>query len=267
MRPVFDLPGGFSVRLRLLSCARSCGRDHAPRHGVGVGADRPEREQRRAQGRRKGNALLSYRARGKQWNVLASGAMNALAPTTARKQLEFKLDYSGGWGTKRNEDRLEDPLQRAAGPRRPRAGTGSSPPARRPTGATGRCSRGSACSRTTGSRRARSIRLGAPPLPLERPDRRARREDELGLPLASTTSSARSPTSGSRSSASSRSRRASRSTPSAATSTSTRSTRRTARGWRRENSFLTHKGTGCSVTASTATGAVRSARDSATARP
>lgn len=48
---------------------------------------------------KKGQALLSYTARGKQWNVLASGAVNALDPTTARKQVEFKLDYSGGWGT------------------------------------------------------------------------------------------------------------------------------------------------------------------------
>jgi hypothetical protein len=51
----------------------------------------------------KGQALLSYRARGKQWNVLASGAVNALAPTTARKQVEFTLDYSGGWGTARKD--------------------------------------------------------------------------------------------------------------------------------------------------------------------
>ena len=46
-----------------------------------------------------GQALLSYTARGKRWNVLAWGAKNAIAPTTARKQLEFKLDYSGGYGT------------------------------------------------------------------------------------------------------------------------------------------------------------------------
>ncbi|HXH88503.1 MAG TPA: hypothetical protein VNI55_07860 [Gaiellaceae bacterium] len=46
-----------------------------------------------------GQALLSYNARGKRWNVLAWDAVNALAPTTARKQLEFKLDYSGGYGT------------------------------------------------------------------------------------------------------------------------------------------------------------------------
>ncbi len=46
-----------------------------------------------------GQAMLSYTSRGKKWNVLASGAVNALAPTTARKQVEFKLDYSGGYGT------------------------------------------------------------------------------------------------------------------------------------------------------------------------
>jgi hypothetical protein len=33
--------------------------------------------------------------------VLAWGAKNAIAPTTARKQVKFKLDYSGGWGTYR----------------------------------------------------------------------------------------------------------------------------------------------------------------------
>jgi hypothetical protein len=46
-----------------------------------------------------GQALISFNARGKRWNVLAWGAMNALQPTTARKQIEFKLDYSGGYGT------------------------------------------------------------------------------------------------------------------------------------------------------------------------
>jgi hypothetical protein len=46
-------------------------------------------------------ALLLYRARGRQQHVLAWGAKNAIAPTRARKQLKFKLDYSGGWGTYR----------------------------------------------------------------------------------------------------------------------------------------------------------------------
>ncbi|MSO95706.1 MAG: hypothetical protein EXQ81_07920 [Thermoleophilia bacterium] len=46
-----------------------------------------------------GQALLSYSARGKRWNVLAWGAVNALAPVPGTKQVDFKLDYSGGWGT------------------------------------------------------------------------------------------------------------------------------------------------------------------------
>jgi hypothetical protein len=46
-----------------------------------------------------GQALLTYRAEGKLKHVLADGAVNAIAPTTARKQVEFTLDYAGGWGT------------------------------------------------------------------------------------------------------------------------------------------------------------------------
>lgn len=50
-----------------------------------------------------GQALLSYEARGKKWNVLAWGAVNAIAPTPGKRQVEFKLDYSGGWGTYRKD--------------------------------------------------------------------------------------------------------------------------------------------------------------------
>ena len=46
-----------------------------------------------------GQALVSYNARGKRWNVLAWGAVNAIQPTVSRKQVEFKIDYSGGYGT------------------------------------------------------------------------------------------------------------------------------------------------------------------------
>ncbi len=46
-----------------------------------------------------GHALISYTSKGKRWNVLAWGAVNAVAPTPGRKQVDFKLDYSGGWGT------------------------------------------------------------------------------------------------------------------------------------------------------------------------
>lgn len=50
---------------------------------------------------RGGQALLTYRVRGKTRRVLAWGAANAIAPTTSRAQVSFRLDYSGGWGTYR----------------------------------------------------------------------------------------------------------------------------------------------------------------------
>ena len=52
---------------------------------------------------RQGRALLTYRARGRVWHVLAWGAVNARPPDTSKRQVEFKLDYSGGWGTYRKQ--------------------------------------------------------------------------------------------------------------------------------------------------------------------
>ena len=46
-----------------------------------------------------GQALVSYTSKGTRSNVLVWGAVNALHPTTARKQISFKVDYSGGYGT------------------------------------------------------------------------------------------------------------------------------------------------------------------------
>jgi hypothetical protein len=46
----------------------------------------------------KGEALLSYRAGGRLRHVLAWGAVNAIAPTPSRAQASFRLDYGGGWG-------------------------------------------------------------------------------------------------------------------------------------------------------------------------
>jgi hypothetical protein len=48
-------------------------------------------------------ALLTYRARGKVRHVLAWGARNALPPTVDRPQVKLRLDYSGGWGTYRKD--------------------------------------------------------------------------------------------------------------------------------------------------------------------
>jgi len=46
----------------------------------------------------KGEALISYKTHGAQRHVLAWGAENAIAPTLTRQQVAFKLDYAGGWG-------------------------------------------------------------------------------------------------------------------------------------------------------------------------
>ena len=49
----------------------------------------------------RGQALLGYTAKGKRWDVLAWGAIDAIHPTPGRRQVAFRLDYSGGWGTYR----------------------------------------------------------------------------------------------------------------------------------------------------------------------
>ena len=46
---------------------------------------------------RSGQALVSYRVRGKQRHVLVWGAVNAIHPSEERKQVVFRVDYSGGW--------------------------------------------------------------------------------------------------------------------------------------------------------------------------
>ena len=50
-----------------------------------------------------GQALVTYRAAGAQKRVLVWGAGNAIAPHPSRRQLAFKVDYSGGWGTYRRK--------------------------------------------------------------------------------------------------------------------------------------------------------------------
>lgn len=50
-----------------------------------------------------GRALLTYRTRARVWRVVATGAVNARPSHPTIRQLEFKLDYAGGWGLYRNE--------------------------------------------------------------------------------------------------------------------------------------------------------------------
>src|SRR4051794_26983406 len=42
-------------------------------------------------------ALVAYKQHGADHRTLAWGAINAIAPTQSRKQVELKLDYSGGY--------------------------------------------------------------------------------------------------------------------------------------------------------------------------
>jgi hypothetical protein len=51
----------------------------------------------------KGEALITYQVDGRVRHVLAWGAINALAPTRTRPQLAFKLDYAGGFGKYRRD--------------------------------------------------------------------------------------------------------------------------------------------------------------------
>jgi hypothetical protein len=46
----------------------------------------------------KGEALLTYSARGGTQHVLVWGATNARQPTSGKPQVRFSKDYSGGWG-------------------------------------------------------------------------------------------------------------------------------------------------------------------------
>jgi hypothetical protein len=47
----------------------------------------------------RGEALLTYRARGTFQHVLVWGAVNARQPASGVPQVRFRKDYSGGWGT------------------------------------------------------------------------------------------------------------------------------------------------------------------------
>lgn len=66
-----------------------------------------------------GQALVSYNARGKRWNVLAWGAVNAIHPTTTRAQVKFRIDYSGGYGTYKRDvwKTLKDACRAYDGPK------------------------------------------------------------------------------------------------------------------------------------------------------
>jgi hypothetical protein len=48
---------------------------------------------------RSGQALVTYRADGRMWHVLVWNAINARSPSTVMPQVRFRIDRSGGWKT------------------------------------------------------------------------------------------------------------------------------------------------------------------------
>jgi hypothetical protein len=48
-------------------------------------------------------ALVTYRSEGRLHHTLAWGAINARSPRRGLSQVSFRLDYSGGWGSRRKD--------------------------------------------------------------------------------------------------------------------------------------------------------------------
>ena len=86
-----------SRHLFLLACLAGLAVYLAPGAGASELIDRNASQVRLAVNKQ-GVALLTYKAKGKGKHVLAKGAINALPPTQGGSQVEFKIDYTGGWG-------------------------------------------------------------------------------------------------------------------------------------------------------------------------
>ena len=132
----------------------------------------------------RGQALVGYRAKGRTWSVLAWGAMNARHPTEGRPQVQFTLDYSGGWRSQGRvlARRFVNACGRYAGPALTWLVTGCTMP-------DGSHWALQAWQRGLPESRSRPVeapaeRLGAPPQPLARRAAQARALDELGLQQA-----------------------------------------------------------------------------------
>ena len=64
----------------------------------------------------KGQALIRYATKGKRVKLLAWGAIDARHPAPGVKQVSFRLDYAGGWGTYRRD--VSKGLRNVCGPYR-----------------------------------------------------------------------------------------------------------------------------------------------------
>jgi hypothetical protein len=62
----------------------------------------------------KGEALVTFTSRGEAEKVLVWGAENAIAPTPGKQQVAFKVDYSGGWA--KHKKKVWETFANACGP-------------------------------------------------------------------------------------------------------------------------------------------------------
>src|SRR5205809_3141375 len=62
----------------------------------------------------KGQTLITYRASGRLRRVLGWGEINARPSSSSGKQVAFRLDYSGGWGTTTGASGRRSPTRAAA---------------------------------------------------------------------------------------------------------------------------------------------------------
>ncbi len=93
------LIGKMSVRLFLFACVVALGGALAPTAGASQLIDRNAHNVR-LEVNKAGVAMLTYTKRGKHkrvYHVLAKGGINARPPVKGGKQVAFKLDRAGGW--------------------------------------------------------------------------------------------------------------------------------------------------------------------------
>jgi len=84
--------------LLAVACAAAAGAS-APASAEGSQLIDRSAQNVRLQVNTRGQALLMYRAGGRVRRVLAWGGVNALATDAGQPQVRFRLDYSGGWST------------------------------------------------------------------------------------------------------------------------------------------------------------------------
>ena len=173
--------GGFSVRFRFLSSSPSLAAIVVPGHGVGVRADRPERDDVELKvAQRPGAAQLQGARQAVERPRLGRGQRDPAHDCAQAGRVQARLLGRLGDG---EAGCLEDVHEHVPAPTTAPSCSGSSPPARPPTARTGPCRPGSGCCPNYGLQPSAKqsvweLRLSHWAGPIARADGQA----ELGLP-------------------------------------------------------------------------------------